>query len=280
MSSYISNFNIDIRGLEGAPKLVFLHGLMGSWVNWRRIITAFEDRYQILSYDQRGHGKSFRPSLKGSTSVQNGTITTHSNIGTGYSPADYANDLFLILNELGWDRVNLVGHSMGGRNAIVFAAQHPDRVEKLVIEDIGLDGSEENISKMENILGRVPTPFHDKRMAKETILAAFEDQVLAQYLYSNITEVSAGVYDWRFSREAILASVREGRSRDFWPEWKAIRSEGLLIRGDRSDELDQGTYERMLSANSNFRGVVVESAAHWVHFDQPDKFIQELRKFF
>lgn len=260
MSNYLSNFNSDIRGLESAPKLVFLHGLMGSWANWRRIITAFEDKYQILSFDQRGHGRSFRPV-------------------SGYSPEVYADDLLKILDELKWHKASIVGHSMGGRNAFVFAAQHPERVEKLVIEDIGPLGSTESVKKIELILAKVPTPFNDKRVAKETILAAFTDQVLAQYFYSNIAEVAPGVFDWRFSKDAILQSVREGRDHDRWHYWQNIKAPTLLIRGERSDELDEQTYNKMLQTNPNAQGVVIADAGHWVHFDQPVAFIESLKSF-
>ncbi len=260
MSDYISNFNSDIRGLESGPKLVFLHGLMGSWANWRRIITAFESKYHILSFDQRGHGRSFRPEA-------------------GYSPEAYAEDLLKILDELNWGKVSIVGHSMGGRNAFVFAADQPERVEKLVIEDIGPEGSAQSVRKIELLLGRVPTPFNDKRVAKETILGAFENQVLAQYFYSNIAEVSPGVFDWRFSKEAILQSVREGRDRDRWDYWEKLKSPTLLIRGDRSDELDQETYEKMLAKNPTSTGVIIPDAGHWVHFDQPQLFIEALQNF-
>lgn len=91
--SFLKQFNFDIRGPEDGPKLVFLHGLMGSWTNWRRIFADFETSYRILSFDQRGHGKSLRPD-------------------DGYAPEDFAGDLVTILKELGWQTVRLVGHSM------------------------------------------------------------------------------------------------------------------------------------------------------------------------
>lgn len=258
--SWMKNFNADIRGPESAPKLVFLHGLMGAWVNWRKIIGAFEKDYRILAYDQRGHGRSFRPE-------------------SGYGPYEYADDLLKILDELGWSTVDLVGHSMGGRNAMAFAYKHPERMKKLVVEDIGPEGSPENVSHIEGILAKVPTPFHDKRLAKETILSGFEDQVLANYLYSNIAEVSPGEFDWRFSKEAILKSVREARLRNWWKEWEGLQVPTLVVRGDKSDELSEATFQEMLSRQPQARGEVIQNAGHWVHFDQAQAFIEALKKF-
>lgn len=258
--SYLKKFNFDLRGDATNPKLVFLHGLMGSWTNWRRILPTFEARYQILSYDQRGHGKSFRPE-------------------SGYSPEDFAEDLKNILDELGWKTIDLVGHSMGGRNALVFAFKYPERVRCLVIEDIGPEGNQKSVERIERILAKVPTPFYDKRLAKETILKAFSDQVLAQYLYSNIAEVEPGVFDWRFSKNGVLLSVREGRAHDRWQEWRGLTVPTLLVRGENSDELDHDMYEKMLRENANVKGVVISKASHWVHFDNAEAFIAAVDQF-
>ncbi|HEX4924826.1 MAG TPA: alpha/beta hydrolase, partial [Bdellovibrionales bacterium] len=141
---YLEHFHHKISGPDGAPKLVFLHGLLGYWANWRGIMSAFEADYQILAYDQRGHGRSMKPD-------------------GGYEPEDYAQDLQTILDELGWQKINLVGHSLGGRNAACFAAKNPGRVSKLVIEDIGPEGSTSGLEYFQNLFGKVPTPFPDKK---------------------------------------------------------------------------------------------------------------------
>src|SRR6185437_2661695 len=104
----------QIAGNPEGHKLVFLHGLMGSLANWRRITPAFENDYEILTLDQRGHGRSFQPA-------------------TGYEPSDFAADLAACLDELGWTRSHLVGHSMGGRNALEFASLFPQRTASLVV---------------------------------------------------------------------------------------------------------------------------------------------------
>ena len=95
---------------ESGRKWVFLHGLMGYASNWRKVLSGLgTDSY--LAIDQRGHGRSFQPEQ-------------------GYSAVDYAQDLRKITEELGWNRFVLVGHSMGGRNALAFAHLHPESVEK------------------------------------------------------------------------------------------------------------------------------------------------------
>lgn len=258
--SFLNQFHYQIYGQESSPKLVFLHGLMGFGANWRKIVSGLEDRFQILTFDQRGHGRSMKPE-------------------SGYAPDDYADDLLEILNQLGWQKIHLVGHSMGGRNALNFASRFPQRVISLVIEDISPESKISDVERYEKLLGRVPTPFQTKKEAKEFLLNDFGDPVLGNYFYSNLVENDEGLVDWRFSKKGILESVKMGRQVDRWNEWKSLKMPTLLVRGENSQDLPQDIYEKMLKENSRVEGVVIKNAGHWVHFDQADEFLRVLKTF-
>ena len=269
MSSYLAQFNYQFMGPENGRKWVFLHGLMGYALNWRRIATGLQNSERILLFDQRGHGKSWQPE-------------------SGYAAEDYEQDLNLILQELGWEKIILVGHSMGGRNSLEFAHLFPQKVEKLVIEDIGPEGHLNAVDYYVWLFGLVPTPFPDKRAAKEFFLNQFKNKIqgrsqnpetLGQYLYSYITEKEDGTADWRFSKQAMLDSVRQGRARDRWDVLRALPMQTLVIRGTNSTELDHSVFERMILANPRIEGVEISDAGHWVHSDQPEAFLQAIRKF-
>jgi pimeloyl-ACP methyl ester carboxylesterase len=102
---------------------------------------------------------------------------------------------------------------------------------------------------------------------------------LGNYFYSNLVENETGLIDWRFSKQGILESVRMGRVRDRWADWRALKMPTLLIRGGNSTELPQDMYEKMLKENPNAHGIIIKGAAHWVHFDQPKEFIKALDTF-
>ncbi len=270
--SFLDNFHHQISGNLAGPKLVFLHGLMGSGTNWRRIVRDFESEYHILTYDQRGHGRSFHPPQ-------------------GYSPQDYASDLSLILKELGWSSILLVGHSMGGRNALQFAAQQNEtsqQVRALVLEDIGPDASPQAVERIERLLQLVPTPFanrSDARVFFETQYAPLiqfypRAQTVSRFLFTNIEAKPDGSYDWRFNKEAILASMREGRSQDQWASYASLKMPVLVVRGETSEDLPLPVYEQMLSIRPQSKGVEIQDAGHWVHFDQPEAFVSALQGFF
>lgn len=257
---YLESFHHQIYGEPSSPKLVFLHGLMGFGANWRRIVSSLEAKFNILTFDQRGHGRSMKPEH-------------------GYAPEDYANDLLNILDELGWEKIHLVGHSMGGRNAMNFAFRFPRRVISLVIEDIGPESDPSDVGRYEKLIGRVPTPFATKLQAKQFLLNDFGDAVLGNYFYSNLVEKQDGSVDWRFSKNAIFESVKMGRNQDRWHEFEAIRVPSLIVRGENSKDLSKETFQKMIEKNSHMESVEIPGSGHWVHFDKPDEFIRVIDEF-
>jgi len=248
--------------------LVFLHGLMGYGLNWKRIANAFQSSGQVLIFDQRGHGKSYHPQ-------------------SGYGPEDYADDLALLIDALGWDKIDLVGHSMGGRNALNFAYRFSHRVRRLVIEDIGPVITPGSSERIQGLIDLVPVPFQNKLLAKEFFMNQFpklihtnpQAQTLGQYFYSNMIEVETGKISWRFNKEAIFESLKAGQVKDRWVEWESLSMPILIIRGEKSEDLTHEIYSEMLKRNRLSRGVEVKGAGHWVHFDRPDEVIHIIKRF-
>jgi esterase len=266
--SYLEQFYHLLYGPEAGRKWVFVHGLMGYAQNWRKIISAFEPTERCLAYDQRGHGRSIKPE-------------------NSYAPKDYADDLFHILSELGWKQIVLVGHSMGGRNVLNFANRYPDLISHLVIEDIGPDGNPHAHEYYENLLNMVPTPFENRQAAKDYFFGEFKRtaktreniQVMANYFYANVEEKADSSVDWRFSKKAMIDSVRLGRSGDVWNEIQGLKVPTLYVRGELSKELSRENFEKVLASNPMIKGVEIPSAGHWVHSDQPQAFIGALKQF-
>jgi pimeloyl-ACP methyl ester carboxylesterase len=266
---YIDQFFFHVTGNPSGHKLVFLHGLMGAASNWRTVSKAFEDRYQILTFDQRGHGRSFHPA-------------------SGYHPRDFAQDLRLILDDLGWDQIILVGHSMGGRNALEFAVHFTQRVKGLVIEDIGPEANSKAIDRIERLLQLVPTPFTTRDEARKFFETEYPDlisfypqpRVVAKFFLTNIEEKPSGQWDWRFDKNAIMGALREGRNEDHWDGLRNLRMPVLIVRGENSADLTAETFSRMKATLPTAMAIEIKDAGHWVHFDQPEAFIRALKEFF
>ncbi len=265
--SILENINYRIEGNLEGPKWVFVHGLMGFLSNWKKITSSLEPTSQCLVYDQRGHGRSFKPD-------------------SGYSPEDYAKDLFELTEALGWQKFILVGHSMGGRNALVFADLFPGKVEKLIIEDIGPEANPQASPYYENLLGIIPTPFSTREQARDFFYNEFVQKavtkepasVLGAFFYANLVEAQ-GKWDWRFSKKGILESVHAGRLKDRWQEVKNLKVPTLWIRGENSKELSSENFHKILQHNKLIQGVEIPGAGHWIHSEKPQEFTNALRNF-
>lgn len=104
-----------VSGRKDAPALVLLHGLTRRASTWDEVGRRFAAHFRVYAVDMRGHGESDRPG--------------------DYSFERMAEDVSGLLDQLGLERINLLGHSMGGTVAYLIAEQQPGRIAKLVLED-------------------------------------------------------------------------------------------------------------------------------------------------
>lgn len=257
----LTDFFYQTYGPEAGRKWVFVHGLMGAGQNWRKIISSLEGTERCLAFDQRGHGRSFKPS-------------------DGYSPDDYSKDLNFLTDALGWDKFVLVGHSMGGRTAFHFASQYPEKVSHLIIEDIGPEANPIAHEYFENLLGVVPEFFTSREEAKVFFKTEFlqkaqtkdKVEVIGQFFYTNIIELPDGRATFRFPRAAIIETVRQGRSHGLWDNLKKLSMPTLWIRGEQSKELSVENFQKITTVNPEIQTITIPDSGHWVHIDQPEAF--------
>lgn len=102
---------------EGDP-IIFVHGWMEDYSMWSSQIEYFSREHRVIAYDQRGHGRSDKPEK-------------------GYSIRTLSDDLYSFTQNLNIERFTLIGHSMGGMTAMVFALDHPEKISRLIL--IGTD---------------------------------------------------------------------------------------------------------------------------------------------
>ncbi len=130
-------------GNDGAPWLVCVHGLSGNAHNFDALAPHLAPKYHVISVDVRGRGDS-----------QWGPPTE-------YLPQNYVTDLARMLEALGVARTSLIGTSMGGIISMTYAGGWPERVERLVLNDIGCEIDPEGVARIANYVGEAPERFDD-----------------------------------------------------------------------------------------------------------------------
>lgn len=249
-------------GAPTAPAIVALHGLRSFAYTWESVALHLADRFRIVALDQRGRGQSEWDAQR------------------RYYAPDYVRDLERLVEHLDLKRFALIGHSMGGANAFIYAAKHADRVARLVIEDMGpgASASSAGAERIRRELLGTPAEFGTWDDA-----AAFwrkqrpnipEAAVQARVRHS-MRQADGGAIVWRHDADGI-AQARLGATPeqlvDLWPHVEAVKCPTLLLRGARSDFLSAQTAEEMARRNTSIDYQTVPGATHYVHDDNFEAF--------
>ncbi|MBM4335006.1 MAG: alpha/beta hydrolase [Deltaproteobacteria bacterium] len=255
---------MDWAGSAGAPAIL-LHGFALNCHSWDEVAPGLRSRLRLLAFDQRGHGLSDRAKR-----VED------------YTRENMVADLDCVIRELGLERPVVIGHSMGGMNALDFAARHPERVRALVLVDVG---PEVSVDGAREVGAFVAGPYqldsldewveHTHRYypwrSKERIRAR-----LAVSLRETPDGKLAKQYDERF-RDGFGGIARS--SVDALAASRALRCPTLLVHGGSSPVLTREMAERFASAVECVELVSIPGASHSVAGDRPEEFVKVVGAF-
>jgi pimeloyl-ACP methyl ester carboxylesterase len=248
-------------GRPGAPGLCLLHGGSAHAHWFDGVVQAVAGSFHVVALDQRGHGCSdwARP--------------------PAYATEDFAADLLGLMGALGWDSMSLVGHSMGGHNAMAFAAWHPERTRALCVVDSRPSFPAERLAAMHARGRRGPRP----RASLEEALGRFRllppDTVAAPALLRHLAREGLMERDgaWLPRFDPQTAAAR--RPVDCLPLLGRVRARTLLVRGERSPVLTRPLAAEMLERLGRGRLVEIPGAFHHLTLDAPEVFARELAAF-
>jgi pimeloyl-ACP methyl ester carboxylesterase len=252
-----------------APAIVLLHGLRSYARTWEGVAAVLSERYRCIALDHRGRGESaWDPA-------------------GDYTTGAYVSDLERFADILGLARFVLAGHSMGGANAIVYAARHPDRVRLAVIEDIG-PGSSTGTGGAERIkreLAETPREFATLEAARaywRSVRPGISGEALCSRVQHTVRQETGGRWVWKFDLEGIARarlSPDPARHVDLWPHVTALRCPTLVLRGAQSDFLPTATCEEMTARQPLLTWAEIPAAGHYVHDDNLTGYLTALRSF-
>lgn len=242
---------------EGQP-LIILHGLFGSLDNWLSIGKELADHYKVYLVDQRNHGQS-----------------PHSD---EFNYAAMAKDLHEFINEHVLNNPIIVGHSMGGKTAMKFALNYTDLWDKLVVVDISPKSYPVHHDKILEGLSAIDVKGLDSRKEADDKLSDYVDDFgTRQFLLKNLARKKEGGFEWKMNLDAIRKNIEIiGEGMD---EQLAIEKDVLFIRGEKSDYIKDKDSILIVQHFPNAAIETIEDAGHWVHAEQPDKFLEVLMTF-
>ncbi|WP_420223509.1 alpha/beta fold hydrolase [Pigmentiphaga litoralis] len=253
---------------DGHP-VVMLHGIRGYAETFAGLAAALQPECRVIGIDQRGRGGSDWDPAR------------------NYYTDAYVADLAAVADRLDLRRFDLLGHSMGGIAAIVYAAARPARVRRLVIEDAG-PGAFEGSAGAERIqreLTATPAGFADWDAARAFMRAlrpTVTEAAREQRLLSMLKALPDGGYTWRYDHAGIVATRLHpdpARVVDLRPHVARLACPTLVLRGGRSDYLQNASAQAMADANPNIQWNEVPDAGHYIHDDQPDIVARHVRGF-
>jgi len=257
-------------GTTGKLPVVFLHGGALNAHTYDLVCLALRADYHCIALDQRGHGDSeWSPILD-------------------YRPETQAADILGVADALGLDRFLLVGQSMGGINALHFAAAHPERLAGLVVIDTGPELSRDGARPIQEFVAATT-------QERDSVADFVEDalrlnprrdrKLLLRSLRHNLRQTAAGKWVWkwdprpRLAAPNISADAIAARRERLWILVRAIPCPTLVVRGAESEIFTEEQAAKFVDVLSNGRFARVERAGHNVQGDNPAALSFELRRF-
>lgn len=236
------------------PNLLIAHGLYGSARNWGVIAKRLSDRRQVVAVDMRNHGESF--------------WSDHH----GYE--DLAADLTEVIDTTGAP-MDVLGHSMGGKAAMMLALSAPTRVNRLIVADISpVAYSHSQIQYIDAMRG-VDLSAVTRRSDAEAQLAGLGVEAGLQSFLTQSLDVPGKT--WRLNLDALATEMPKILS---FPEVSSSwDGPALFLSGENSDYVSEAYRPTIRTRFPKARFVRVADAGHWLHAEQPRAFEASVRAF-
>jgi len=260
---------------KAGPHVVFVHGLFGQGKNWTTIAKGLADRHRVTLLDLPNHGHS-----------------------PWTDRADYLDMADLVAAEL--EQLDgpaaLVGHSMGGKVAMQVALRRPELLRALVVVDVAptaypesggrTDDPDEEASPFAAFIAAMQAVDLDRLRTRDEADAALREAVpsrmVRSFLLQSLVREGAGAgggWRWRPNLDLLGRDLQELRGFPDPPPGATFDGPVLWVAGVNSHYVLPQDRARMIELFPRARLVRIKGAGHWVHSEQPEVFLETLRRF-
>ena len=242
-------------GDEKSPPVMIVHGLYGSGKNWGVIAKRLSDQFFVITVDLRNHGDS-------------PWLDTHN-----YNVM--ADDLVEVINSLNI-KPNVIGHSMGGKAAMVLALKRPNLVRNLIIADIAPVKYEHDQSQFIEAMQKVDLSKVEKRSDATLALSKFVEDKSLQNFFTQSLDIKAK--RWKLNLKVLRSEMSEILS---FPKIESeFSGHSLFLKGEKSDYIKPEHRRLIKSLFTKARFATFKEAGHWLHAEKPREFESAARLFF
>lgn len=248
---------------ESGQRVVFCHGLFGQGKNWTQAGKALSADHRVLLLDMPNHGRS-----------------------PWTETFDYLELADLVAAELGDEPVALVGHSMGGKIAMCLALRHPRLVERLAVVDVApvtYESGREFVGYIDTMrsvdLAALERRDQAEAALRDAVPHPVPGPVVRSFLLQNLRRSDDG-WRWQVNLDLLGEHMADLVG---WPDEQlgdaTYDGPVLWVGGARSDYISD---EHAIEMDRRFprnRRVMIKDAGHWVHSEQPEVFLEVMRRF-
>ncbi len=250
------------------PPLVIIHGLYGSSDNWVNMGRRLAENYTVYMIDQRNHGRS--------------PFTEEHTYNT------MRDDLAEFFEQQQIEKASILGHSMGGKTAMWFAADYPEKVKKLVIADIApkdymLLKDESQFYLHRNILLALKeidiSNVKSRKEIDDLLSERIDSAMIRQFLLKNVTkDKQTGLYKWRINVDVLydyLDEIVNGVNLRWFDARIPITAYPVIfIRGLKSNYIMEEDIPLIKEIYPDASIIDIPDAGHWLHVEKPDEFME------
>ena len=244
---------------EGKPLLI-LHGFLGMSDNWKTLAGEYAQAgFQVHLLDLRNHGRSFH--------------------ADAFNYEVMAQDIYDYCLQNKLDKVDIIGHSMGGKTAMLFATEHPELVDKLIVADIGPKFYPQHHQSILEGLNAVDFTKKPSRSEVEEILKNYiSDFGTRQFLMKSLFWIETGQLAFRFNLPVFNEKIEEiGKA---LPDDAIFNKPTLFIRGGNSNYILGEDFDAIKKHFPMAVFTTIPKVGHWLHAENPKMFYDVSLKFF
>ena len=257
---------IDLAYSDTAPDdpsksaLVILHGLFGNRRNWGAIVKQLGETFRVITVDMRNHGES----------PWSNTMTYEA----------MAEDVAALIQTLEIGPAHVLGHSMGGKAAMVLALTEPDLVDRLIVADIPPAPRDSGLLDYIQAMRALDVSTMSRRGEAEAALApAIPEAGIRTFLAQNLAPKDGGGLQWRVNLPVLedkfddIVAFPDIDSDDAFPR------PALHLTGGNSDYVQPRHHAEIDRLFPDSEIEAIPNAGHWLHAEQPALFTQAVREF-